>query len=269
MEQRIPNPLGESENSPQEDSQSTQLQTDSNTITFKRSHLYSVLLPMAFVIGLSVGYLFWGRSTSSAVSVANDPTGPQSVAQAQNPEATPSFRRYQIDEDDNPVYGPANAEITIIEFSDYECPYCQKWHVEVLPRLLTDYSGQIRLVFRDFPLTNIHPNAIGAAVAANCAGEQNAYWEYNQALFTTQQGLNLGYYRDLANDMNLDLDAFQTCMQDETHADEVQADLEYAVNLGVRSTPTFFINGIPVVGAQPYEVFSQIIDQELAGEFPD
>jgi protein-disulfide isomerase len=263
MEQRIPDPLGEG------GARANPSPADSNTITFKRTHFYSVLIPLAFVLGLSVGYLFWGRSPSTGGTVSDSPSASQSVAQVQNPEATPSFRRYEIDEDDDPVYGPETAEITIVEFSDYECPYCQKWHIEVLPRLLTDYSGQVRLVFRDFPLTNIHPNAIGAAVAANCAGEQNAYWEFNQALFTTQQGLNLSHFQDLANELNLDMDAFQTCMQDEAHAEEVQADLEYAVNLGVRSTPTFFINGIPVVGAQPYEVFSQIIDKEMAGEFPD
>jgi protein-disulfide isomerase len=166
------------------------------------------------------------------------------------------------------VYGPDSAPITIIEFSDFECPYCQKWHLEVWPRLQEAYPDQIRLVYRDFPLTNIHANATPAAAAANCAGEQDHYWEFNELLFNARNGLNKASYQAYANELGLDIDSFNECLDSGRQNDEVMADFEFAANLGVSSTPTFFVNGIPVVGAQPFEVFSQLINQELAGEIP-
>ena len=246
--------------------------SEENIITFKRSHLYSVLLPLAFVAGLTFGYIFWGRSDPS---VQNQPTvaaassGNQGQSAPSGAEPTPEFRRYDIPEDDDPVLGPDVAPITIIEFSDYECPYCRKWHVEVLPSLQAEYGDQIRLVYRDFPLTSIHSNATPAAVAANCAREQDMYWEYNEKLFDMKLNLGTSTYQTYAEELDLEMDAFNECLESGRYVDEVEADYEFAVNLGIRSTPTFFVNGIPVVGAQPFEVFKNLIDQELAGELPN
>lgn len=240
----------------------------SDTLTFKRSHVYAALLPLAFVVGLAVGYLFWGReagSTPAASAPQAQAGGETSPSQAQQPQ---EIRRYQVPEDDDPVFGPDDAPITIIEFSDYECPYCQRWHTQVWPRLLEAYPDQIRLVYRDFPLTNIHANATPAAAAANCAFEQNMYWEYNDLLFSGRFDLNKTGYQEIAAEIDLELDSFNECLESGRHNEEVMADFEYAANLGVSSTPTFFVNGIPVVGAQPFEVFSQLIDSELAGEIP-
>jgi protein-disulfide isomerase len=230
----------------------------SDRLVFKRSHVYSALLPLAFVVGLAVGYLFWGRTTEEVVQVVAAPesTQPREV------------RRYDVTEDDDPVFGPEDAPITIIEFSDYECPYCRKWHIEVWPRLLEAYPDQIRLVYRDFPLTNIHENATPAASAANCAREQDRFWEFNEMLFSMENALNRSGYQAYAEELELDMVAFTECLDSGRHNDEVMADFEYAANLGVSSTPTFFVNGIPVVGAQPFDNFSQLIDQELAGEIP-
>lgn len=206
------------------------------------------LFPVFFLLGLGSGYLLWGRSE------------PQAQQQ--------SVRRYKVPVDDDPSIGPANAPITIIEFSDYECPYCRRWHLEVFSRLRQEYPTQVRLVYRDFPLTSIHPNAAPAAEAANCANEQGAYWAFNEKLFSGQYGLSPAAYQRYASELNLDTARFEQCLNSGRYRAEVQADLDYAVNLGVRSTPTFFVNGIPVVGAQPYEVFKQLIDKELAGEIP-
>ena len=250
---------------------------EENTITFKRSHLYTVLLPLAFVAGLTFGYIFWGREASTQVKQpviaavpADNQEQPQPGAQAAPPgaEPTPEFRRYEIPEDGNPVLGPDNAPITIIEFSDYECPYCQKWHTQAWPQLQAEYGEQIRLVYRDFPLTSIHANASPAAVAANCAGEQDMYWPYNEKLFTNERSLGRTTYEFYAEEIDLDLDAFKECMESGRHVEEVEADYQFAATLGIRSTPTFFVNGIPVVGAQPFEVFKDLIDKELAGELP-
>ena len=234
----------------------------SDRLIFKRSHVYTVLLPLAFVAGLAVGYLFWGRATRAITQVV---TVPETTVLAEQPQ---EIKRYEILEDDDPVYGPDDAPITIIEFSDYECPYCRKWHIEVWPRLLETYPNQIRLVYRDFPLTNIHSNATPAASASNCAREQDLYWEFNERLFSMRYDLNVSGYQSYAEELELDMDAFSDCLESGRYNDEVMADYEYAANLGVNSTPTFFVNGIPVVGAQPFEVFSNLIDQELAGEIP-
>jgi protein-disulfide isomerase len=239
----------------------------SDTLTFKRTHVYSALLPLAFVVGLAVGYLFWGRGLDdSPVAVPQTAVG-ESANQA--PDAQPQeIQRYEISEDDDPVFGPDNAPITIIEFSDYECPYCRKWHVETWPLLQEAYPEQIRLVYRDFPLSNIHANATPAAAAANCAGEQSRYWEFSDLLFSMSYNIDKPGYQAYADELGLDMDSFNQCLESGRYNDEVNADFEYAANLGVSSTPTFFVNGIPVVGAQPFEIFSQLIDQELAGEIP-
>jgi len=234
---------------------------DSKTLIFQRSHVYAALLPLAFVAGLAVGYLFWGRASAKTVA----------PAEAQNPAAqaqSQEVQRYDVPEDDDPVWGPDQASITIIEFSDYECPYCRKWHLQIWPLIREAYPDQVRLVYRDFPLTNIHANAIPAAAAANCAGEQDAYWEFSDLLFSMELELSAVSYEQYASGLGLDMGVFSECLESGRQDEEVQGDYEYAANLGVRSTPTFFINGIAVVGAQPFEVFQQVIEAELAGEIP-
>lgn len=245
-----------------------------NTVTFKRSHLYAVLLPLAFVLGLSVGFLFWGRDAISGP--APRAAAPAAAAAPQSGQAGDSVagnvpqdvKRYDIPVDDDPFYGPKDAPITIVEFSDYECPFCTKWHNEVWPRIQADYPDQVRLVYRDFPLAGLHENATAAAEAANCAGEQDAYWEYHAALFENQHGLSASAFGQYASELGLDAEAFEECLESDRHQEEIQADYEFAANLGVRSTPTFFVNGIAVVGAQPFEVFQEVIDLELAGQIP-
>jgi protein-disulfide isomerase len=246
---------------------------DESTITFKRSHLYSVLLPLAFVAGLAFGFIFWGRDLSSEtsktqVAAVQQQDQPGEPANTQEAEPTPEFRRYDVPEDDDPVLGPQDAPITIIEFSDYECPYCRKWHLEVWPQLQAAYGDQIRLVYRDFPLNSIHSNATPAAAAANCAHEQDMFWPFNEKLFEMELGLSRATYQTYAEELDLDMDAFNECLESGRYLEEVEADYEYAANLGIRSTPTFFINGIPLVGAQPFDVFKTVIEKELAGEIP-
>lgn len=232
-----------------------------DTFTFRRSHFYITLVPLAFVLGLSVGFLFWGRGGG-----AEDPVAAEAApAQAAASNAGQNVTRYDVPVDDDPALGPADAPITIIEFSDFECPYCRKWHEEVFDRLMADYSGQIRFVYRDFPLASIHGNATSAAEAAECAGEQGAYWEYHAKLFSGQYGLGSQAYAQYAEDLGLNVSALEKCLESGRFQAEVQSDFEYAAQLGVRSTPTFFINGLAVVGAQPYEVFQRVIEQELAG----
>ncbi|HLE52329.1 MAG TPA: thioredoxin domain-containing protein [Anaerolineales bacterium] len=249
------------------------------TITLRRIHLYAVLLPLTFVLGIGLGYLVWGRAPIASASKAAANDVPQATTASSNPQAQSAAQdtaqdastkvtRYEVPVDDDPSLGPEEAAITFIEFSDYECPYCRKWYTEVFSRLMATYPDQVRFVFRDFPLTSIHANAAPAANAANCAGEQGNYWDFHNKLFGMELGLSKDAYLQYASQLGLDVKTFKECVESERYKEEVQADFDYAANLGVRSTPTFFINGIAVVGAQPFEVFQQVIDKELAGEIP-
>lgn len=240
-----------------------QLPSSPDTVTFKRSHFYSVMVVFAFAVGVLVGYLAWGRGAGASPATARTN---QAAAAA---PTQPSFRRYDIPTEGFYSIGPKDAPITIVEFSDYQCPFCQRWHDQVYGPLMAAYPGQIRLVYRNLPLTQIHPQAMNAAEAAMCAGEQDAYWPYHGKLFENSAALSDDLYTSLASELGLDMTAFESCMSSDKYLDEIKADMQFALNLGVQSTPTFFINGLAVVGAQPLSVFQQVIDDELAGKIPD
>jgi protein-disulfide isomerase len=251
------------------------------------STIFMLLIPVAFFIGLGIGYVAWGQDLAQTKQALTDTqetavsaeaaqqnaasqaqANPQAVAVPQQQEPPQDVVRYDVPVDDDPGIGPEDAAITIVEFSDYQCPYCQRWHAEVYTKLLVDYPDEVRIVYRDFPLTSIHSEAVPAAEAANCAFEQGSFWEYHDKLFSGELTLGQDAYLQYASSLGLDMENFEECVASRRYADEVQADFQYAANLGVQSTPTFFLNGIPIVGAQPYEVFKQIIDMELAGEIP-
>jgi protein-disulfide isomerase len=234
------------------------------TITFQRWHIYAILMPLVFGLGLGVGYLIWGRLLVGGASE----TAADSAAAQDSSGANDQVIRYDVPVDDDPAIGPENAAITIVEFSDYECPYCRQWQNEVFTKLMEAYPEQVRLVYRDFPLSSIHANAAPAAEAANCANEQGKFWPFHDKLFSMELGLNDQAYQEYAASLGLNVQSFLECMKSDRYQAEIQADYQFAANLGVSSTPTFFINGIAIVGAQPFEVFKQVIDKELAGEIP-
>jgi len=241
---------------------------EEETITFKRSHFYSALSILTFFAGVLVGYVVWGTGLlpgiRSGFGTASQVNG--SVVEAPV-TAEPKYTRYDVASDGFYSIGPVNAPITIVEFSDYQCPFCRRWHDQVYEPLLAAYPGKIKLVYRNLPLTSIHPDAQAAAEAAMCAGEQNVYWQYHDKLFSSEI-LGNGAYTQYAQELNLDMTAFEACISDQKYKNAIQADSDFAINLGVRSTPTFFINGLAIVGAQPLDVFQQVIDKELAGEIP-
>lgn len=242
---------------------------ETETITFKRSHFYAAVSVFTFFAGLLIGYLIWGvgilPGMQANTSAATQAQGPVSEAPVVTEE--PQYIRYDVPTDGFYARGPADAPITIVEFSDYQCPFCRRWHDEVAQALYAAYPNQIRLVYRNLPLTSIHPDALSAAEAALCAGDQNSYWEYHDKLFGGET-LGKSTYLQYAQELSLDLNTFEACLDNRTHQAAVEADSDFAVNLGVRSTPTFFINGLAIVGAQPLDVFKQVIDKELAGEIP-
>jgi protein-disulfide isomerase len=235
------------------------------TVTFRATHFYAVLVVLAFSVGILVGYMSWGRAPAAQTTV-NQP--PDQVAQAPVLTPTPQFVRYKIVSDGFPSIGPANAPITLVEFGDFQCPFCKQWHQETYQPLLAAYPGKIRVVFRDFPLTSIHPNAEPAAEAAQCANEQNAFWPYHDKLFNGDT-LSDAMYQQYAQDLNLNMTQFNACYSAHKYAQAIQTDSAYALSIGVNSTPTFFINGLAVIGAQPLDAFKQVIDKELAGQIPN
>jgi protein-disulfide isomerase len=233
------------------------------TITFKLSHFYSVLVVLAFAVGILVGYVAWGRNTT-VTAAAGQPSGPVVEAPV-TPKA--QYTRYDIPTEGYPSFGPADAKITIVEFSDFQCPFCRRFHDETYKPLLDAYPGQIRFVYRNLPLTSIHPNAMPAAIASLCANDQNAYWDFHEKLFDNDT-LDETTYVQYATDLGLDVEKFKTCLTSGSHDEFIKQDMDFSLGLGVQSTPTFFVNGLALIGAQPLSSFKQLIDKELAGEIP-
>ncbi|WP_375772401.1 thioredoxin domain-containing protein [Archangium gephyra] len=157
--------------------------------------------------------------------------------------------------------GPENAPITIVEFSDFQCPYCSRAN-ESVDQVMKAYPTQVRLVFRHFPL-EIHAQAPKASEAALCAQDQGKFWEMHDKLFANQRALEIPQLKGYAKELGLDTAKFNKCLDDGAKASIVQADLADGQKAGVNGTPAFFINGILLSGAQPFEEFKSVIDAEL------
>ena len=172
--------------------------------------------------------------------------------------------------------GDPNAPITIVEYTDYQCPYCQRHSVETMPTILTNMieTGQVYYMLKDFPLDNIHPEARTAAAAARCAGEQEAYWDMHDAIFRFQSdwaGSNaaMELMAEIAIDLGLDSDALIECINSDRYAADIQNNLDEGISLGVQGTPHFFIEGFPISGAQPYDLFEYAISLANEGTLAD
>jgi protein-disulfide isomerase len=164
---------------------------------------------------------------------------------------------------DDPSQGKADAPVTVIEYSDFQCPFCQRV-MPTLKQLRAKYGDKMRLVWKDFPLTMIHPQAFVAAQAGNCAREQGKFWEYHDKLFANQSALQPEFLKKYAADAGLDTAKFNQCLDTSKYESRVQEALGAGGRLGVTSTPTLFVNGRMISGAQPIEVFETAIDDELA-----
>jgi len=180
------------------------------------------------------------------------------------PTATPLAPEDTVDDD--PFIGAADAPVKVVEFSDYQCGFCRRFYDETLFPLTDRYGDLIQFVYRDFPIFG--QPSIEAAIAAECSGDQDQYWGFHNAIFDSQASsdrpeLNRATFSAIAVSLELDLDAWNACFDDEATYNEVIADAIDGDAWGVTGTPTFFINGQAIVGAQPYEVFVQIIDAEL------
>ena len=173
----------------------------------------------------------------------------------------PAVPRTVVSADDDPSVGPADAAITIVQFAEFQCPYCGKAR-ESVDQVMANYPGQVRFVFRDFPL-EFHDKAIPAALAANCAGMQDKYWPVHDAFMADQQSLTEADLQRVAKAAALDLPAWEECRKNPAMVAEIQKDQADGAAVGVTGTPAFFINGVFLNGAQPYEKFKAIVDADL------
>ena len=183
----------------------------------------------------------------------------------------------KISTDNDPVIGKLDAPITIIEFSDFQCPFCAKFHIDTLPSIMNEYikNGQVKLVFRDFPIQSIHPNALPASVAAECANEQKKFKEMHDVLFEKQNEWSnkniesvMNTFSQYASDLGLEEKAFDSCLKNGKYIEEIQKDLDDGRTYGISGTPGFFIGNdqigfIELKGAQPFENFKKVIDNQL------
>jgi protein-disulfide isomerase len=165
--------------------------------------------------------------------------------------------------DDDPVKGPAKAPITIVEFSDFQCPYCARVN-PTLKQVEERYGEKVKVVFRDFPLVQIHKDAAKAAEAGECAQDQGKFWEMHDKLFSNQAKLQVEALKQSATEIGLDAASFNECLDSGKYASEWQKDMDEGARYGVTGTPAFFVNGRLISGAQPLEAFTTIIDEELA-----
>ena len=174
----------------------------------------------------------------------------------------PAVARVEVAIAGAPVRGAADAPVTIVEFSDFECPFCKQANA-TMAKVMEKYPGKIKLVYRDFPLDRIHPLARGAAEAGRCAQEGGKFWEFHDAMFAQSPKLATDDLKRYAKDVGLDTAKFDACLASGRHKDGVQKDLDEGNKLGITGTPVFFINGRAVRGAQPIDAFSRVIDDEL------
>lgn len=165
-----------------------------------------------------------------------------------------------------PAIGPADAAVTVVEFSDFQCPYCAR-SAQTVKQLVDKYRGRIRLVFQDFPLP-IHKDAPKAAEAAACANDQGKFWPMHDKLFQVQKNLSVAEMKQYAAELGLDAPAFNACLDAGRHANEWKRSKTVGEGYGITGTPAFFINGIPVFGAAPLQEFTEVIDAELARTAP-
>lgn len=171
--------------------------------------------------------------------------------------------------DSDHIRGNVNAQITIVEYSDLECPFCKRFHV-TMKQVLQEYGDKVRWVYKHFPLDQIHPKADKEAEATECAGElggNDKFWEYVDRIFEitpSNNGLDLALLPQIAKDLGLDKAKFESCLASGKYAENVEAQFQEGTRLGVNGTPGSFVNGQPVRGAVPFETLKQIIDSELA-----
>jgi protein-disulfide isomerase len=257
-------------------------QNNNSKITIKKSTFNGLILGLVLVIGIAAffagSYVTNLNSNQISEKDLEDAIAKLELKILQNqlPTKQPQLP-VKISTDNDPIIGDPNAPITIIEFSDFQCPFCARFHIQTLPLILEEYieQGKVKLVFRDFPIQSIHPNALPASVAAECANEQGKFKEMHDMLFDNQNKWNsqdtddaLSLFSQYATNIQLEQDTFDSCLTNGKYIDEIKKDLDDGREYGVSGTPGFFVGNdeigyVELKGAQPFESFKKIIDAQL------
>ena len=257
-------------------------------ITIKKSTYHNLLKGMvaaiaiaAFIGGYSIGTFDnsdSGVTTEELKEIISEIKTAPAPQPAQIPTQPTAPQVFRVSLDDDPVKGNPDAPVTIVEFSDFQCPFCSRFFDQTLPLIEENYinTGKVKLVYKDLPLDNLHPNARPVHIAAECADEQGKFWEYHDVLFEKQSEWQRLSSSDLqttlvqyADDFGLQTASFEACLNSPEMLEEVNADFLQAASYGATGTPTFFIGNekdgfIKLVGAQPYAAFQGVIDNLLS-----
>lgn len=232
------------------------------TITMKKSTIWQLatgILAVLFIVSLSTGG--FGKECGSAVVDNNAGIQPSVPTGAGLVDAADYV-------DDDPVLGDSDAPVTIVEFSDYQCPYCARFRAQTLDLIKENYidTGKVKFVYRDFPLSSIHPMAQKAAEASECADDQDMFWEYHDKIFEGQRSLSIDSLKQWASELGLNTGQFNTCLDSGKYESEVKNDLSDGSAAGGRGTPFFLVGNIPLSGALPFDDPSARIDFKRAIE---
>ncbi len=215
----------------------------------------------ALILG---GALIYSTSVRQAATPPSTPT--PLVTSTATSQATTLSPSRNFDLSGKTLRGSVNAQITVIEFGDFQCPFCGSVKPTV-DKLLSDYQNKIKFYYFHFPL-DFHEFAQKSAEASECAGAQGKFWEYHDVLFENQNALDVASLKNYAKQLGLDSGKFDSCLDSGSMAGKVRADMQQGITVGVSGTPSFFINGVQVCGAQPYAAFKQVVDALLAGQRP-
>lgn len=227
--------------------------------------LLVLLLISSFLLGALTTKLYSGTNKNGVIGTAPLPS--DLGTQGQPAPGT----KVDVDEGHLPAKGDDNAKVTIIEFSDFQCPFCKQWFDQTKDQLFKDYvdTGKVKFLYRQYPIAQLHPNAEEASLASECANDQDKFWEYHDLLFAEQNSwANLpdptSNFSTYATQLGLNKSDFDQCMSSEELKSNVTKDMQDGSAAGVNGTPTFFINGVALVGAQPYDSFKAAIEKELS-----
>ncbi len=230
----------------------------SNSFLFGLTTGVAIVALLGFLATTIASSLKIGKSQAQPAQVADTNNNNDSVPTNPTPTAKIDF---EIKDTDH-IRGNKNAPITILEYSDFQCPYCARFH-ETLTQVMKNYDGKVKWVFRQFPLSELHPFAETAAEASECANDQNKFWEYTDELYANQSSFSADYFKKAAKNIGLNTSKFNTCLDSGKYKDKVAADYAEGDGYGVSGTPGSFLNGEELGGAVPYESLKAKIDKLL------
>ncbi|MCR4278659.1 MAG: DsbA family protein [bacterium] len=215
------------------------------------------VIGLAGTVGFLVSGKTFGAKAGTTVAVAPTPT-PSDYPDV----APPSGPLPDVDSEDH-ILGNVNAPVTLVEYSDFECPFCLR-HLDTLNQVMADYPNDVRLVYRHFPLS-FHPEAQKAAEASECASKQGKFWEMHDAIFAenAKGSMSVQRWKDVARELGLNGADFDSCLDSGETADRIASDLQEGTVAGIAGTPGTFVNGSLIEGAVPYATFKSIIDAQL------